>query len=92
MVPELKKSDIDNMVPDEYDEVIELSEKLTIEWVHAFLGEMERVEDFFKMKQDGLINEFIALQDKFRIKTDVQEQEKEKDKKKNINKKIKQFI
>ena len=61
------------MVPDEVDDVIELSEKLTIEWIHAFLEEINRIENFFLTKQDALINEFIALQDKFRIKTDIHE-------------------
>ena len=75
------------MVPDEVDDVIELSEKLTIEWIHAFLEEINRIENFFLTKQDALINEFIALQDKFRIKTDIHEQEQEKNRLKALKKK-----
>ena len=78
-------------MPDVHDEVIELSESLTIDWVHAFLEEMNKIENFFVKKQDELINEFIGLQDKFRIKTDVHEQEKQKerDKKEKKDKKKK---
>ena len=63
------------MIPDELDEVIELSEKLAIDWVHAYMEEVERIQKFFTIKQDSLINEFISLQDKFRIRTDLHEQE-----------------
>lgn len=49
-VPELCKKDIDNMVPDDRDEIIEESERLTINWVHAFLEEINRVEQFFITK------------------------------------------
>jgi len=36
------------MQPDERDEVIEFSEELTINWIHAFLDEVYRIDDFFK--------------------------------------------
>ena len=49
------------MVPDEDDEIKEGSENLTVQWVHAFLEEIERIEYFFKSKQEELINEFISL-------------------------------
>ena len=61
------------MIPDEVDETIELSEQLTIDWVHAYMEEINRIDSFFTTKQDALINEFISLQDKFRIKTDLHE-------------------
>ena len=61
------------MIPDEVDETIELSEQLTIDWVHAYMEEINRIDNFFTTKQDALINEFISLQDKFRIKTDLHE-------------------
>ena len=73
IVPKMKKQDITNMVPDVRDEVIEQSEILAVDWVHAFLEEIDRIEEFFVTKQDDLINEFIAFQDKFRIKTDFHE-------------------
>ena len=72
-MPQLKKKDIQNMIPDEVDETIELSEQLTIDWVHAYMEEINRIDNFFMTKQDALINEFISLQDKFRIKTDLHE-------------------
>ena len=50
LIPELKKRDIANMKPDERDEAIEEAERLTIEWVHAFLDETYRIDDFFKTK------------------------------------------
>ena len=31
------------MVPDEFDEVIELSEKMVIDWVHAYMEEIDRI-------------------------------------------------
>ena len=43
---------------------------MTIEWIHAFLDEIYRIDDFFREKQDDLINEFISLQDKLRMKSE----------------------
>ena len=57
----LKKKDIQKMVPDEFDEVIELSEKMVIDWVHAYMEEIDRIQNFFINKQESLINEFISL-------------------------------
>lgn len=73
LVPKLQKRDVANMQPDERDAVIEEAERLTIEWVHAYLDEVYRIDDFFKTKQTELINSFIQLQDKFRIKTEKYE-------------------
>ena len=73
LVPKLQKRDVANMQPDERDAVIEEAERLTIEWIHAFLDEVYRIDDFFKTKQTELINSFIGLQDKFRIKTEKYE-------------------
>ena len=73
LLPNLKKKDLDNMKPDERDEIIEYSEALTVEWIHHFLDEMYRIDDFFKNKQNELINNFIGIQDKFRIKTEKYE-------------------
>ena len=70
LVPNLKKKDLENMYPEDDDEIKFDSEELTVQWVHAFLEEIERIEFFFKSKQEELINEFIHLQDKFRMKTD----------------------
>ena len=61
------------MKPDERDEVVDYSLTLTVEWIHAFLDEVYRIDDFFKQKQTELINNFIGLQDKFRIRTEKYE-------------------
>ena len=55
--------------PAKKDETIIKSEKLALDWIHAYLDEVYRIDDFFKAKQDELINEFICLQDKLRCKT-----------------------
>ena len=55
--------------PAKKDECIIKSEKLALDWIHAYLDEVYRIDDFFKAKQDELINEFICLQDKLRCKT-----------------------
>lgn len=46
---------------------------MTVEWIHDFLDEIYRIDDFFKSKQLELINNFIVLQDKFRIRTEKYE-------------------
>lgn len=73
LVPTLKKRDKLNMEPDERDDVVEYSEQMAVEWIHAFLDETYRIDDFFKSKQLELINNFIVLQDKFRIRTEKYE-------------------
>ena len=73
LLPELNKKDLANMIPDERDEFVIQAEELTIGWLHAFLDEVYRVDAFFNEKQIELINSFIGLQDKFRIKTDYHE-------------------
>ena len=72
-MPGFKKKDKANMLPDERDETTDYSESQTIEWIHAFLDEIYRVDDFFSTTQKNLIDQFIMLQDKFRIKTDAYE-------------------
>ena len=47
LVPALKKKDFENMRPDEQDEVVKESEQITIQWIHAFLDEIYRIDDFF---------------------------------------------
>ena len=71
LVPtDLRKRDVKNMQPPaKKDESIIKAEKLTLEWIHAYLDEVYRTDDFFKAKQDELIDEFICLQDKLRCKT-----------------------
>lgn len=58
------------------DELIKKSEHETFKWITAFLNEVERIEQFFIAKQNDLINQFILLQDKFRIQAEMYEDEK----------------
>ena len=76
----LSKSDIRNMVPDKRDKILEYSERWANEWLQAFFSELKRINNFFNSKQDDLINDFIILQDKFRIKTDYHIFERGKEK------------
>lgn len=46
------------------------------------MEEIARIEHFFLQKQNELINQFILLQDKFRIKADLYENEKQDKQKK----------
>ena len=73
LIPDLKRKDFANMMPDERDEVTAQSEQLCIEWIHAFLDEIYRIDDFFTARQKDLIDEFIGLQDKFRVRTEQYE-------------------
>ena len=61
LIPSLKKRDVRNMQPDRRDSRVAYSEQLTVEFIHAFLDEIYRIDDFFNNKQVELINSFIAL-------------------------------
>lgn len=75
-MPKLDKNKLQFLVQDEDDEVHERSEQLTKEWLDAFMAEMARIEAFFLSKQNQLIDEFIALQEKFRMKTALAEEQR----------------
>jgi hypothetical protein len=47
-VPNILKKDLEQMVPDEHDEIFEMSEKLAFEWISLYLQEADRVEGFYK--------------------------------------------
>lgn len=65
------------------EEVLLASEHLTAIWISAYLDEIERIEHFFTSKLDELVNHFIKMQDKFRLKSEFYETaETEKQKKK----------
>ena len=51
--------------------------------------DIDRIDTFFITQRDDLINQFIVLQDKFRIKTDYHEQEQKKEARKALKKKNK---
>ena len=87
LIPELKKKDVQKMQPDKRDQLLENSEQVTIDWIHAFLDETYRIDDFFKNKQTELINSFIDLQDKFRIRTEKYESNSQQVEKSKLSKK-----
>jgi ADP-glucose pyrophosphorylase len=42
-------------------DVLNNSEELTAMWIQAYLEEIKRVESFFSMKMDMLVDEFILM-------------------------------
>jgi len=52
--------DLDNLQEGEEDDVFLASEELAFEWIEFFLTDVNRIEKFFKEKQEALINEFIV--------------------------------
>jgi hypothetical protein len=60
---------------------------LAFEWIELFLSDVNRIERFFVDKKEGLINEFIAMQERYRLKSYQYEDNKKKfgTKKKNNN-------
>jgi hypothetical protein len=52
--------DLDNLQEAEEDDVFLASEELAFEWIEFFLTDVNRIEKFFKEKQEALINEFIV--------------------------------
>jgi hypothetical protein len=82
MMPRMEKQDILNLHEDEQDDVFFASEELAFEWIECFMADVDRVEKFFKEKEESLINDFIATQERFRLKA-MQFEDKKKTKKKN---------
>lgn len=74
-IPEMKKKDVDILMQDfEIDEeVLRASEELSAVWISSYLDEIQRVETFFLTKLSELINQFILMQDKFRLKSELYE-------------------
>lgn len=66
------------MQEDEGDEVFQASESMAFEWIEFFLSDVNRIERFFVDKKESLINEFIGMQEKFRLKTYQYEDVKKK--------------
>ena len=83
----MTKADLKNLEPEEGDEVFQASEALAFEWIELFLSDVNRIERFFVDKKEGLINEFIAMQERYRLKSYQYEDNKKKfgTKKKNNN-------
>ncbi len=69
IVPEMHKYDLKNMEDDDEDEIFLASEELAFEWIEFFLSDVNRIERFFLEKKEALINEFIAMQERFRLKS-----------------------
>ena len=83
----MTKADLKNLEPEEGDEVFQASEALAFEWIELFLSDVNRIERFFVDKKESLINEFIAMQERYRLKSYQYEDNKKKfgTKKKNNN-------
>lgn len=77
-MPHMTKADLKNMQEDEGDEVFQASESMAFEWIEFFLSDVNRIERFFVDKKESLINEFIGMQEKFRLKTYQYEDVKKK--------------
>lgn len=74
----MTKADLKNLEPEEGDEVFQASEALAFEWIELFLSDVNRIERFFVDKKEGLINEFIAMQERYRLKSYQYEDNKKK--------------
>lgn len=81
-MPEMHKYDLKNMEDEDEDEIFFASEELAFEWIEFFLSDVNRIERFFLDKKDSLINEFIAMQERFRLKSNQYEDNKPKNMKK----------
>lgn len=64
----MTKEDIKN-VEDVDDEIHAISEEQAFEWIEMFLSDVNRVERFFVDKKEQLINEFIGMQERYRLKS-----------------------
>lgn len=62
------------------------SEELAAIWISSYLDEINRVETFFLTKIEELVNQFILMQDKFRLKSELYETEKTAKKQKELKK------
>lgn len=51
---------------------------MAFEWIELFLSDVNRIERFFVDKKEGLINEFIAMQERYRLKSYQYEDNKKK--------------
>jgi 2,4-dienoyl-CoA reductase-like NADH-dependent reductase (Old Yellow Enzyme family) len=49
---QMTKADLKNIEEDDKDAVFEASEELAFEWIEFFLSDVNRIERFFKDKQD----------------------------------------
>lgn len=83
VVPQMHKADLKNIEETDNDEVFHASEEMTFEWIEMFLSDVNRIERFFVEKKESLINEFIAMQEKFRLKSYNYEDKKKRPK--NLN-------
>jgi cell shape-determining protein MreC len=58
-------------------EKVEKAEQLTALWISAYFDEVARVESFFNDKLEELIDSFILMQDRFRLKAELYLSEKD---------------
>ena len=69
VVNHMKKADLNNLEETDNDLIFQVSEEMAFEWIELFLSDVNRIERFFSDKKDSLINEFINMQEKFRLKS-----------------------
>ena len=86
MPTQIKMKDKDLMVRDEEDEIMELSEELAFDWVNKYLMEVDHSNAFYETKLKELIEEFIQLQEKFRIRSQIYQDDKTAKKEKDAKK------
>jgi hypothetical protein len=88
LIPEVRQRDIDILMTKQEMNADQLlaSEELTAIWISSYLDEINRVESFFNAKLEELINQFILMQDKFRLKSELYETEKSAKKQKELKK------
>jgi hypothetical protein len=69
----MNEKDIDILMSsnDVEKSVLVASEELTAIWISNYLDEINRVEKFFLFKISELIDQFILMQDKFRLKSEL---------------------
>lgn len=77
----MTKADLKNIEESDHDAVFMASEELAFEWIEFFLSDVNRIDRFFSEKQEALINEFIGMQERFRLKSSEYEDKKKKAKK-----------
>lgn len=88
LIPEVRQRDIAILMTGQEMNADQLlaSEELTAIWISSYLDEINRVESFFTAKLEELINQFILMQDKFRLKSELYETEKSAKKQKELKK------
>lgn len=76
----MTKADLAFIQEEDHDFIFMASEELAFEWIEYFLSDVNRIERFFKQKRESLVNEFISMQERFRLKSTQYKDKKKKTK------------